>query len=111
MVVQRINEYEDPRFESDILRQHGAFVVDEKYPCGFRIMDWQSAYVYYHDYTDMEEILETFRFYTGHISRFYSPDGRLLKEYPAVEVFDLPLEEIQPSQFYVDREKILAVDS
>lgn len=111
MVVQRINEYEDSRFEPDILRQHGAFVVDGKYPCGFRILDGQSAEVYYHDYTDMGEILETFRFYTGHIHRFYSPDGRLLKEYPPMELFDLPLGEIQPSQFYVDREKLLAVES
>lgn len=111
MIVQRINTYEDSRFEPDILRQHGAFVVDGKYPCGFRILDGQTAEVYYHDYADMEEILESFRFYTGHISRFYRPDGSLLKEYPAVEVFALPLQEIQPSQFYVDRDKLSAVES
>lgn len=111
MVIQRVNDYTDTRFESDILRQHGAFIVDGKYLCGFRILDGQSAEVHYHDYSDMEEILETFRFYTGHISRFYRPDGSLLKEYPAMEVFDLPLEEIQPSQFYVDRDKLSAVGS
>lgn len=111
MVVQRINTYEDPRFEPDILRQHGAFVIDGKYPCGFRILDGQSAEVYYHDYADMDLILESFRFYTGHISRFYRPDGSLLKEYPAVEVFALSLEQIQPSQFYVDRDKLSAVGS
>ncbi len=111
MVIQRINDYVDARFEPDILREHGAFVVDGKHPCGFRILDGQSAEVHYHDYSDMEEILEAFRFYTGHISRFFRPDGSLIKEYPAVEVFDLPLEEIQPSQFYVDRDKLSAVDS
>lgn len=111
MDIERVNSYSDPRFDPEVLRQHGAFVVDGKYPCGFRIVDEHSAQVYYHDYADLEEILETFRFYTGHISLFYRPDGRLLKEYEDVELFDLPLEQIQPSQFYVDREKLEAVES
>ena len=110
MEIQRINKYTDGRFESEILRQHGAFLVDGR-PCSFRILDGHSARVYYHDYTDMEEILDTFRFYTGHISRFYTEDGRLLKEYEDVEVFDLPIGQIQPSQFYVDQEKLRAVES
>lgn len=110
MEIQRINEYTDGRFEPEILRQHGAFLVDGR-PCSFRILDGHSARVYYHDYTDMEEILDTFRFYTGHISRFYTGDGRLLKEYEDVEVFDLPIGQIQPSQFYVNQEKLQAVGS
>lgn len=110
MEIQRINEYEDERFEPEILRQHGAFLVDGL-PCSFRILDDHSAKVSYHDYTDMEEILDTFRFYTGHIDRFYTEDGRLLKAYEAVEVFDLPIGQIQPSQFYVDQEKLQAVGS
>lgn len=108
--IQRINAYEDDRFDPEILRQHGAFLVDG-YPCGFRILDGTSAKVYYHDYTDLEEILDTFRFYTGHISRFYTEDDRLLKEYEEVRVFDLPIGQIQPSQFYVDQEKLQAVGS
>lgn len=110
MEIQRINAYEDGRFEPEILRQHGAFLVDGN-PCSFRILDGNSAKVYYHDYTDMEEILDTFRFYTGHISRFYTEDGCLLKEYEDVRVFDLPIGQIQPSQFYVDQEKLQAVGS
>lgn len=110
MEIQRINEYTDERFEAEILRQHGAFLVDGQ-PCAFKILDEHSAKVYYHDYTDMEEILDTFRFYTGHISRFYTKDGALLKEYEKVKLFELPLEQIQPSQFYVDKDKLQAVGS
>lgn len=110
MEIQRINEYTDKRFDPVILRQHGAFLVDG-HPCGFQILDDYSAKVYYHDYSDMEEILDTFRFYTGHISRFYRADGSLLKEYEDVKVFDLPIRQIQPSQFYVDQEKLQAVGS
>ncbi len=108
--IQRINEYGDERFDPEVLRQHGAFLVDG-HPCSFRILDGHSAKVFYHDYTDMEEILETFRFYTGHINRFYRADGGLLREYEEVEVFALPIGQIQPSQFYVDQEKLQAVGS
>ncbi|MBO5283484.1 MAG: hypothetical protein J6B43_10235 [Lachnospiraceae bacterium] len=114
MNIQRINSYTDDRFTPEILRQHGAFLIDGKYPCGFEIVDDRSAKMYYHDYEDtekVEEILEAFRFYTGHITRFYTPEGDLLKEYEPVKLFDLPLREIQPSQFYVDQEKLAAVGS
>lgn len=111
MEIERLNSYEDSRFDPDILRQHGAFVIDGRYPCGFRILDEHSAKVYYHDYGAIEEILENFRFYAGHITRFYDRDGALLREYGEVETFELPLEQIQPSQFYVDREKLQAVGS
>ncbi|MCM1540167.1 MAG: hypothetical protein NC121_02780 [Blautia sp.] len=110
MEIQRINEYVDERFEQEILRQHGAFLADGR-PCSFRILDGHSARVYYHDYADMEEILDPFRFYTGHISRFYTKDGRLLKEYEEVETFDLSVSQIQPSQFYIDQDKLQAVGS
>lgn len=114
MNIQRINSYTDDRFTPEILRQHGAFLIDGKYPCGFEIVDDRSAKMYYHDYMDkaeVEEILDEFRFYTGHITRFYTPEGDLLKEYESVKLFDLPLQQIQPSQFYVDQEKLAAVGS
>lgn len=112
MDIQRINTYTDDRFAPEILRQHGAFLIDGKFPCSFEITDERSAKMYYHDYTDkegVEEILEAFRFYTGRITRFYTPEGDLLKEYEPVTLFDLPLQQIQPSQFYVDQEKLAAV--
>ncbi len=114
MIIQRINSYSDDRFRPEILRQHGAFLIDGKYPCSFEILDVRSAKVYYHDYADqeaMEEILEAFRFYSGHITVVYTQQGHLLKEYAAAVLFDLPLGQIQPSQFYVDREKLWAVGS
>lgn len=55
MEIQRINEYADERFDPEILRQHGAFLVDGC-PCSFRILDGHSARVYYHDYPDMEKL-------------------------------------------------------
>lgn len=43
MEIERINACQDSRFDPDILRQHGAFLIDGRYPCGFRILDGRSA--------------------------------------------------------------------
>lgn len=56
-------------------------------------------------------VAEEFRFYTPHITRFYDRDRKIVKEYPPVQVLTLRLEQIQPSQFFVDADKIEAVRS
>lgn len=57
------------------------------------------------------EVIEEFRFYTPHIHIFYDDSHTVLKEFPAVTLLDIPLERIQPSQFYVDTDKISAIRS
>lgn len=115
MEIERINSYEDTRFDKEVLRQHGAFLVDRKYPCSFRIVDRQTAVVSLADNAQieehMEELIEEFRFFAEHITRFVDEKGRLVKEYPQVETFELELAQIQPSQFYVDEDKLEAVAS
>lgn len=39
-------------------------------------------------------VAEEFRFYTPHITRFYDRDGKIVKEYPPVQVLTLRLEQI-----------------
>ena len=43
MDIERINDYNDPRFPKEVLNQHGAFVADGKYPCSFRIIGETTA--------------------------------------------------------------------
>ena len=57
------------------------------------------------------EIIEEFRFYTPHITRFYNRDGQIVKEYPRAQLLTLCLDQIQPSQFFVDEDKIAAISS
>lgn len=111
MQIERINTYDDPRFHRDILLQHGAFLVDGEKCCEFRITDERSAQVDYCDMEAVDELIEEYRFYTGHITHFYDKNGILLREFPSRKLFTLKLEEIQPSQFYVDREKLHAISS
>ena len=57
----------------------------------------------------MQEAVENFRFYAGHITEFYDKGGRCLMRLPPVERREAPIDSLQPSQFSVDREKCAAV--
>lgn len=108
MEIQRIDSYGDSRFPLETLRQHGAFLADGQ-PCAFTVTGPDSAVIDFHDYARVNELIDEFRFYAEHITRFYSPGGRLLRQFPAVKTFPLALERVQPSQFYVDEDKLEAV--
>lgn len=111
MDIQRVNDYTDERFSPEVLRQHGAFVIDGKYPCSFKIINENTAVIEYHDYSEITPVIEQFRFYTEHITRFLDKNGNILAELPEVKIFELDVDLIQPSQFYVDEDKIRAVSS
>lgn len=108
--IQRVNTYGDGRFSSKVLRQHGAFLVDGQ-PYEVEITGPQTAVVRGADRTLFPAVIELFRFYAGHICRFYDGEDSLIRGYPAVELFPVKLEDIQPSQFYVDEDKLAAVHS
>lgn len=57
------------------------------------------------------QLIEEFRFYTPHITKFFDGYGELIKEYPPVPIFKIPVAEIQPSQFFIDEDKIAAIRS
>lgn len=109
MDILRIDGYDDERFDKDVLEQHGAFLIDGKYPCQFRINGADSATVYWHGEGDIDAIIDEFRFYAEHITKFYNENGELIKEFPDAVLFDVDIDAIQPSQFYVSTEKIAAV--
>ena len=110
MDIQRINTYDDNRFSQTVLHQHGCFLVDEK-PYEVEIISDYEAIISGVDQAVYAEIIEEFRFYTPHITRFYNRDGQIVKEYPRAQLLTLCLDQIQPSQFFVDEDKITAISS
>lgn len=110
MEIKRINTYEDSRFSQRVLRQHGCFLVDDA-PCEVEIVSDHEAVIRGADLACYGAVMEEFRFYAPHITRFYDAGHRLVGEFPAQQVLTIPLEQIQPSQFYVNTEKIKAVSS
>ena len=111
MEIERLNTYTDDRFSHDVLLEHGAFLVDGYRPCSFKIRDDRSATVFFDDYSNLAELIEEFRFYTEHITVFYDCTGTKIAEFPPVSLKALPIDAIQPSQFYVDADKVQAIST
>ncbi|MCM1055581.1 MAG: hypothetical protein NC394_08670, partial [Bacteroides sp.] len=86
-------------------------IIDGRYPCSFKIINENSAVLEYGDRLDVVPVIEQFRFFAEHINVFYNANGSVVAEYPPVTLKTVSLEEIQPSQFYADRDKVEAVQS
>lgn len=108
MEINRIDSYIDSRFTEKALLQHGCFLADGA-PYEVEILSDFEAVVRGQNEAAYPEIIEAFRFYTPHITKFYDRRRRLIQEYPRAELLSLSPDRIQPSQFYVDEEKLEAI--
>lgn len=109
--IQRINAYDDARFSEKILKQHGAFVINDNLLCEIEIIGNSEAIVRGDVQEYYDAIIDEFRFYAEHICKFYNEKNELIKEFEPMELFPICISDIQPSQFYVDEDKIAAVKS
>lgn len=110
MEIRRINTYEDNQFSEKALYQHGCFLADGK-PYEIEIISDSEAIIRGEDAAAYPQVIEEFRFYTPHITVFYNAEKQIVKQYQPVQLLTIPLEEIQPSQFFVDEDKIAAVST
>ena len=110
MDIRRINSYTDLRFSQKVLNQHGCFLVNGE-PYEIEIISDYEAIVRGKDSTVYPAIIEEFLFFTPHITMFYNEKHEIVKQYKKAELLTLSLDEIQPSQFYVDKDKIAAVST
>lgn len=108
--IKRIDSYKDSRFDQEALDQHGCFIVNGKYPYQIKIISKDSALVE-GDGKYIKEVIDEFRFFSEHISKFYARDGRLIESFEPLSIFRVAIDKIQPSQFYVDEEKLNAITS
>ena len=108
MAIERINTYDDPRFSPAALAQHGGYLADGT-ACEVRIVAEDTAVVTGCPAACQPALIEAFRFNAPHITRFLAEDGAVLAALPPVVRFPVSLADIQPSQFFVDEEKLAAV--
>lgn len=108
MNIERINTYRDARFSQAVLNQHGCFLVDAD-PYEVEIISRREAVIRGREAEAFPAVIEEFRFYTPHITSFYDVNHNIVKEFSPVPILKLNLEDIQPSQFYVDEDKISAI--
>lgn len=110
MEVKRINNYHDSRFSQKVLNQHGCFEIGEAL-FEVEIISNHEAIVRGTDSSLFEMVIESFRYYNPHIYLYYDEYQTRIKQYEKVLPFWISLKEIQPSQFYVDQEKVAAVSN
>lgn len=110
MEIIRINSYQDHRFSQEVLNQHGGFLVNGE-PYEIKIVSASEAVIKGPDSGVYEALIEDFRFYTPHITVFYDQNGDIYKEFAPKTLIRVNLRDIQPSQFYVDSDKIQAIQS
>ncbi|WP_459129918.1 hypothetical protein [Guggenheimella bovis] len=108
MKIERIDSYEDKRFSARVLNQHGAYLVDGK-PFEIEITEPDTAIVRGDDTKLFPKLIETFILNAPHIRKFYDKNGMIILKAPEPTIISLELDNIQPSQFYVDRAKLDAV--
>ncbi len=109
-MIQRIDRYDDPRFSDQALAQHGCFLVDG-IPTEIVIVSEREAVIRGEKTGNVMDLIAEFRYYAPHITTFLDETGGIIQELPPVPIITLSLDSIQPSQFYVDEEKIVAVRS
>ncbi len=108
MEITRIDGYSDDRFSQTVLYQHGAYLIAGE-PYEVEITGRDCAVIRGADPRLYRALAEEFRFHAPQIVRFLTECGETAAQYPAAELLDVELERIQPSQFYIDEEKLHAV--
>ncbi len=110
IIIKRIDSYEDTRFSEKVLCQHGAFVVNDLLMYEVEIISNFEAIIR-GDERYYREVIDEFRFYAEHISKFYNEKRNVVAEYEIIPTIDVQIDKIQPSQFYVSSIKKEAVSS
>lgn len=109
-MVRRVDGYADSRYPSQALAAHCAFEAEGK-PAWATILSYHTAMLHGAYEGALEEIVQEFRFFAGHITRFVDEEGKLLWQCAPVSLRRVPLMQLQPSQFFVDAQKLSAVQS
>lgn len=109
--VERVNSYADRRFCDKVLKQHGAFLINGSDPYEVEIISKSDAVVRGENPEFFNNVIEEFRFYAEHITKFWDGANNLIKTYDEITIFQIPIKKIQPSQFFVDISKKEAVSS
>lgn len=109
--IKRIESLEEyPSADPQFVSRHTAFAANQSI-ISFEILNPEQAIIHCdknipENTTLLEEIIQEFRFYSYHITRFLDEQHQLLKSFPPVKLTLAEIDSLQPSQFYVNQEKI-----
>ncbi|MEF9892209.1 MAG: hypothetical protein RR738_02580 [Anaerorhabdus sp.] len=110
-MAKRIDDYKNLDINQNICNQHGVFRMNDNTLATVEIISQDSAVIQLENNECLNELIEEFRFYAEHITHFYNKKLELLKEFPHKNLIEIDIFELQPSQFFVNEDKVNAVSS
>ena len=110
MEIKRVTDYNNPIFSQIVLNQRGAFLIDEE-PYEIEIISNDSAFVRGKNRKNFKKLIEYFRYYSPHINNFFDENNKKIISFEKKRVLTLEVDKIQPSQFYIDEDKLNALKS
>lgn len=108
MEIKRITEYNNSLFSEIVLKQRGAFLIDEE-PYEIEIISSDSASVKGKNRENYKKLIEYFRYYSPHILNFLDENDKKIISFEKKPLLTLEVDKIQPSQFYIDEDKVNAL--
>lgn len=108
MEIKRVTEYNNPLFSQIVLNQRGAFLIDEE-AYEIEIISNDSAFVRGKNRENFKKLIEYFRYYSPHINNFFDENNKKIISFEKKPVLTLEVDKIQPSQFYIDEDKVNAL--
>ncbi|MBF1307529.1 MAG: hypothetical protein HXM94_07120 [Parvimonas micra] len=108
MEIKRVTDYNNPIFSQIVLNQRGAFLIDEE-PYEIEIISSDSAFVKGKNRKNFKKLIEYFRYYSPHILNFFDENDKKIISFEKKPVLTLEVDKIQPSQFYIDEDKVNAL--
>ena len=108
MEIKRVTEYNNPLFSQIVLNQRGAFLIDEE-PYEIEIISSDSALIRGKNRENFKKLIEYFRYYSPHILNFFDENDKKIISFEKKRVLNLEVDKIQPSQFYIDEDKVNAL--
>ncbi|MFR8494439.1 MAG: hypothetical protein ACLVCL_00285 [Parvimonas micra] len=110
MEIKRVTEYNNPLFSQIVLNQRGAFLIYEE-PYEIEIISSDNAFVRGKNRENYKKLIEYFRYYSPHINNFFDKNNKKIISFEKKPVLTLEVDKIQPSQFYIDEDKVNALKS
>lgn len=109
MKIIRDRENDNYSIKNKILGNCITVIADKEYYYEFNIKDNESL-IKTNDLKYIEEAIDEFRKYNLNIIKFYTNDNTFYKEFDYVYTFKLPIKILQPSQFFIDKDKLKNIE-
>ena len=109
MKIIRDRENDNYSIKNKILGNCFTVIADKEYYYEFNIKDNESL-IKTNDLKYIEEAIDEFRKYNLNIIKFYTNGNTFYKEFDYVYTFKLPIKILQPSQFFIDKDKLKNIE-